>query len=103
VETWQIRPGKIRKKEKEWQLIRTATPLRLGKPLSAIPFIYHGPAHSRPAVAKSPIEDIGSANLHHYRLNTNYKHGMHFTAPPTAFVTSFDKSAQCASGPRRRE
>ena len=98
VEIWQLRPGRTRKKEKEWQLIRTATPLRLGKPLSAIPFIFHGPAHSRPAVAKSPIEDIVSANLHHYRLNTDYKHGMHFTALPTAFVTGFDKSAQLRIG-----
>ncbi len=92
MEIWQIRPGKIRKKEREWQLIRTATPLRLGKPLYAIPFIFHGPSHSRPAVAKSPIEDIGSANLHHYRLSTNYKPGLHFTALRTAFVTGFDKS-----------
>ena len=43
VEIWQLRPGRTRKKEKEWQLIRAATPLRLGKPLSAIPFIFHGP------------------------------------------------------------
>jgi hypothetical protein len=98
VEIWQLRPGKTRKKEKEWQLIRTVTPLRLGKPLSAIPFIFHGPAHSRPAVVKSPIEDIVSANLHHYRLNTDYKHGMHFTALPTAFVTGFDKNAQLRIG-----
>ena len=98
VEIWQLRPGRTRQKEKEWQLIRTATPLRLGKPLSAIPFIFHGPAHSRPAVAKSPIEDIVSANLHHYRLNTDYKHGMHFTALPTAFVTGFDKNAQLRIG-----
>lgn len=98
VEIWQLRPGKTRKKEKEWQLIRTATPLRTGKPLSAIPFIFHGPAHSRPTVAKSPIEDIVAANLHHYRLNTDYKHGMHFTALPTAFVTGFDKNAQLRIG-----
>ena len=39
-----------------------------------------------------------SANLHHYRLNTDYKHGMHFTALPTAFVTGFDKSAQLRIG-----
>ena len=70
----------------------------MGKPLSAIPFIFHGPGHSRPEVAKSPIEDIVSANLDHYRLNTDYKHGMHFTALPTAFVTSFDKTSQLRIG-----
>jgi Domain of unknown function (DUF4055) len=98
VEIWQLRSGKTRRKEKEWQLIRTLTPLRLGKPLSSIPFIFHGPGHSRPDVAKSPIEDLVSANLDHYRLNTDYKHGMHFTALPTAFVTGFDKTSQLRIG-----
>jgi len=49
-------------------------------------------------VSKSPIEDIVAANLDHYRLNTDYKHGMHFTALPTAFVTGFDKTAQLRIG-----
>lgn len=98
VELWQLLPGPGRKKEKEWLLVRSLTPLRLGKPLPCIPFIFHGPAHSRPDVAKSPIEDLVSANLDHYRLNTDYKHGMHFTALPTAFVTGFDKNAQLRIG-----
>lgn len=98
VELWQLRTGEGRKKEKKWQLGRTLTPVRLGKPLSCIPFIFHGPAHSRPDVEKSPIEDIVAANLDHYRLNTDYKHGMHFTALPTAFVTGFDKNAQLRIG-----
>lgn len=98
VELWQLRPVKGRKKEKEWQLIHSVTPLRTGKPLNAIPFIFHGPEHARPVVVKSPIEDIAAANLHHYRLNTDYKHGMHFTALPTAFVTGFDKNAQLRIG-----
>lgn len=98
VELWQPRSVEGRKKEKKWQLVRTLTPTRLGKPLASIPFIFHGPEHSRPEVAKAPIEDIVAANLDHYRLNTDYKHGMHFTALPTAFVTGFDKSAQLRIG-----
>ena len=98
VELWQLRPSQARKKEKEWQLVSTMTPLRLGKPLTWIPFIFHGPAHSRADVAKSPIEDLVAANLDHYRLNTDYKHGMHFTALPTAFVTGFDKNSQLRIG-----
>ena len=70
----------------------------MGKPLTCIPFVFHGPYHSRPEVVKSPIEDIVAANLDHYRLNTDYKHGMHFTALPTAFVTGFDKNAQLRIG-----
>jgi hypothetical protein len=98
VELWQLRPVKSRKKEKEWQLMRSVTPLRKGQPLNAIPFIFHGPEHSRAGVVKSPIEDIAAANLQHYRLNTDYRHGMHFTALPTAFVTGFDKTAQLRIG-----
>ncbi len=44
------------------------------------------------------MEDIVAANLDHYRLNTDYKHGMHFTALPTAFVTGFDKGTQLKIG-----
>ena len=98
VELWQLAPGKGRKKEQEWMLVRTITPLRLGQPLAAIPFVFHGPAHSRPEVSKSPIEDLVAANLDHYRLNTDFRHGVHFTALPTAFVTGFDKNAQLRIG-----
>ena len=98
VELWQPVPGKARKKESEWRLVNTITPLRLGKPLAAIPFIFHGAEHSRPDVAKSPIEDLVAANLDHYRLNTDFRHGVHFTALPTAFVTGFDKNAQLRIG-----
>jgi hypothetical protein len=95
VEIWrQVQAGRKR----EWKLVRSATPLRLGKFLDAIPFVFHGPSHSRAGVEKSPIEDIVAANLDHYRLNTDYKHGMHFTALPTAFVTGFDKNSQLRIG-----
>jgi hypothetical protein len=98
VDLWQLAPGKGRKKETEWRLVSTVTPLRLGKPLADIPFIFHGPAHSRPEVSKSPIEDLVAANMDHYRLNTDFRHGVHFTALPTAFVTGFDKNAQLRIG-----
>ena len=98
VELWQAPPGKDQKTSKGWKLISTSIPLRLGKPLTSIPFVFHGPYHGRPEVAKSPVEDLVAANLDHYRLNTDYKHGMHFTALPTAFVTGFDKNAQLRIG-----
>ncbi len=97
VEGWQLLPNDGGK-EKVWKLVEAVTPLRLGKPLEGIPFVFHGPSHARPEVEKSPIEDLVAANLDHYRLNTDYKHGMHFTALPTAFVTGFDKSAQLRIG-----
>jgi hypothetical protein len=98
VEIWQHLPVSRDSKDKKWKLLDTLTPLRLGKPLSAIPFVFHCASHSRPDVEKSPIDDIVAANLDHYRLTTEYKHGMHFTALPTAFVVGFDPKAEMRIG-----
>ena len=83
---------------KEWKLVDTVTPLRLGKPLPLIPFVFHGPRHSLPDVDKIPLADIISKNLDHYRLDADYKHGMHYTALPTAWVSGFDKNASLRIG-----
>ncbi len=37
-------------------------------------------------------------NLDHYRLNADFKHGLHFTALPTAWVSGFDKGASLRIG-----
>src|SRR5436190_491245 len=103
VEIWQpkVLPDGQQKKRNakvEWELIETKTPLRLGKPLPLIPFVFHGPRHSRPEVDRPPLRDIIAVNLDHYRLNADYKHGVHFTALPTAWVSGFDKSASLRIG-----
>jgi hypothetical protein len=74
------------------------TPLRLGKPLPLIPFVFHGPRHSLPEVDKIPLADIIAVNLNHYRLTADYLHGMHFTALPTAWVSGFDKNSSLRIG-----
>ena len=97
VEIWHKRANKDRRKA-EWVLITTRTPLRLGQPLPLIPFVFHGPRHSLPLVDKLPLADIIAVNLDHYRLDADYKHGLHFTALPTAWVSGFDKSATLRIG-----
>jgi hypothetical protein len=97
VELWQPE-AKNDKGEKDWKLIETKVPLRLGKPLPIIPFVFHGPRHSRPDVEKLPLADIIAVNLDHYRLDADYKHGVHFTALPTAWVSGFDKTATLRIG-----
>jgi hypothetical protein len=84
--------------KKKWKLTDTITPLRLGKPLPLIPFVFHGPRHSLPEVDKVPLADIIAVNLDHYRLSADYKHGMHFTALPTAWVSGFDKASSLRIG-----
>ena len=45
-----------------------------------------------------PLEDIIAVNLDHYRLDADFKHGLHFTALPTAWVSGFDKGATLRIG-----
>jgi hypothetical protein len=104
VEIWQFvsdgqSPNAARSRgKKKWKLTDTITPLRLGKPLPLIPFVFHGPRDSLPDVDKIPLADIIAVNLDHYRLNADYKHGMHFTALPTAWVSGFDKNSSLRIG-----
>jgi hypothetical protein len=83
---------------RHWKLVETRSPRRRGQPLPALPFVFHGPRHSRPAVDKLPLADIIAVNLDHYRLDADYKHGIHFTALPTAWVSGFDKNASLRIG-----
>jgi len=82
----------------KWVLVESRVPRRLGKPLPLIPFVFHGPRHSRPDVDRGPLEDIIAVNLDHYRLDADFKHGLHFTALPTAWVSGFDKGATLRIG-----
>jgi len=94
VEIWQevVADGHRSKRGKRvWKLMDTRIPLRLGKPLPLIPFVFHGPRHFLPDVDKLPLADIIFKNLDHYRLDADYKHGLHFTALPTAWVVGYDK------------
>ncbi len=88
VEIWEKNPAA---KDAGWTLTETRVPLRLGKPLPLIPFVFHGPRNALPDVDKMPLADIIHVNLDHYRLDADYKHGLHFTALPTAWVAGFDK------------
>jgi len=49
-------------------------------------------------VDKLPLSDVIFLNLDHYRLNADYKHGIHFTALPTAWVSGFPKDVELRIG-----
>lgn len=76
----------VRGKE-TWVATDKIVPLRRGKPLQFIPFVFHKPGDSSPDCDKLPLADLISVNLHHYRLSADYNHGLHFTALPTPYVT----------------
>ena len=92
-------PGqKASQAKTKWTLVESRVPLRLGKTLPLIPFVFHGPRNALPDVDKMPLADIISVNLDHYRLDADYKHGLHFTALPTAWVAGFDKTSELRIG-----
>ncbi len=93
-----VQAGQRKQRKSEWKLVETRVPLRLGKPLPLIPFVFHGSRHSLPAVEKLPLADLIAVNHDHYQLNADYKHGVHFTALPTAWVSGFDKSSTLRIG-----
>jgi hypothetical protein len=85
-------------KKPAWYLAETRVPSNHGQALPFIPLVFHGPVHSLPKVQKLPLADIIAVNLDHYRLDADYKHGMHYTALPTAWVTGFDRSTELRIG-----
>jgi hypothetical protein len=90
-EVWRrgVAVGQPAKSGSDWVLMDLRVPLRLGKPLPMIPFVFHGPRNSLPGVDVLPLKDVIFCNLDHYRLDADYKHGLHWTALPTAYVTGF--------------
>lgn len=81
-----------------WILFERVTLRREGAPLPFIPFVFHGPRHAEPKPDRLPLADIIAANLDHYRLDADYKHGLHFAALPTAWVSGFDKEVPLRIG-----
>jgi hypothetical protein len=82
----------------EWTVKEGAVLMREGVPLSFVPFVFHGPRNSRPEPDRLPLADIIAANLDHYRLDADFKHGLHFAALPTAWVSGFDKATPLRIG-----
>jgi hypothetical protein len=81
-----------------WSVAERVSLKRDSTPLPFIPFVFHGPRNSRPEPDRLPLADIIAANLDHYRLDADYKHGLHFAALPTAWVSGFDKAAPLRIG-----
>jgi hypothetical protein len=87
-----------REHEGSFQAVAAGTPLRNAAPLPAIPFVFHGAQSSRATVGALPLDDLIAVNLDHYRLDAEYKHGLHFTALPTAWAVGFQSEGDLKIG-----
>lgn len=68
---------------KEEVLGEPIIPLMNGAPLNYIPF------YADFDFEDPPLIDLYDKNLDHYRINADYRHGLHFTGLPTAVVAGY--------------
>jgi hypothetical protein len=82
-----------------WVVKETAPLHRAGRPLNFLPFLFFGGAGGAdvPAI---PLEHLIAVNLDHYRVDADYKHGLHYTALPTAYVAGIEMKDRLAVGSR---
>lgn len=62
-------------------------PMIKGVRMPSIPLVVCGVTGEVADVEPPPMLDLCEANLEHYRLMADYRHGLHFTSLPTAVVT----------------
>jgi len=62
-----------------------------GAPMTFIPFAIIGRSGKGDAIDEPPLIDLVDANFAHYQLNSDYRHGLHFTALPTLFLAGIQE------------
>lgn len=70
-------------------LLEEIVPLMNGKPLGFIPFMIGGAGGRGDQIDEPPLIDLVDKNIAHYQVNSDYRHGLHFTGLPTPVVTGY--------------
>lgn len=70
-------------KGESWVVVEEFWPKMTGRPMMYIPFEFFGPVDGRAKVQKSPIADIATVNLSHYRTMADLENGRHWCGSPT--------------------
>jgi len=86
--SYRVREFKIVDKE-DVQIGGDIFPLMNNQPLNFIPFYFLGVDDTTPETDEPPLIDLADLNLDHYRLDADYKHGLHFTGLPTAVISGY--------------
>lgn len=71
---------------------------RRGKPLTEIPFVFHGAEEGGPSVDKPPLYDIAEINLGHYRTSADLENGRHVCGVPTPYAVGFQADTKLYLG-----
>ena len=78
---WRETTGK-----KGWAIIDTIEPTLNGKRLDKMPFEFINTLDATPKLTPPALLQLSDVNLDQYRLSTDLRHGLHWTALPTMFV-----------------
>jgi len=70
------------KKGRWTQVGSDIVPMRRGKALDFIPFVFFGPTTTESTVEKPPLLDLTDVNLSHYLTTASLEHGNHFCGTP---------------------
>jgi hypothetical protein len=88
---YRVRMFRINDKEEDEQIGGDIFPMMNNKPLNFIPFFFLGVDSTTSELDEPPLIDLVDANLAHYRLDADHKHGLHFTGLPTPVVSGYTK------------
>ena len=78
---WRETSGK-----KGWGITKTIEPTLNGKRIDKIPFQFINTLDATPKLTPPALLQLSDVNLDQYRLSTDLRHGLHWTALPTMFV-----------------
>ena len=71
------------------ELVSEVFPMMNGKPMPFVPFYIIGANGIATETDEPPLIDLVDANIAHYQLNSDYRHGLHFTGLPTPWVSGY--------------
>jgi hypothetical protein len=75
-----------RKVAGKYTVVDQAIPTKKGKPLTEIPFVFMHIGDDFHLDSKPILNDLANANCDQYKLSTDLRHGLHWTALPTLFL-----------------
>lgn len=80
------------------ELLSVTYPLVRGQALTAIPFVLIDPNGMGGKVEEPPLIDLAYKNIAHYQVNADYRHGGHYTALPTLFLSGVSQEGEIRIG-----
>jgi hypothetical protein len=91
---YRQRMFRINEKNNDEQIGGDIYPVMKGRPLGFIPFSFIGVGGKADHIDMPPMIDLIAANIAHYQINADYRHGLHFTGLPTPVITGYTPEAK---------